>query len=160
MSLSVANPWRWLQIIAETCRNASVFRNWCNLLVIHLVYIYLSLHHHNATGSHKTQMCTTNTTKSNANQTISLQSKKRRRRWLGHIACKRDDNTRRTQFWSENMKYRDRSRNLSADGRMHRKQSVKVWNGSIWLRIRSGSGILLTRLRKLRVSESGKNFSG
>ena len=38
----ICDPWRWLQIFAETCRSGSLFMEKCNLLVINYVFMNVS----------------------------------------------------------------------------------------------------------------------
>jgi hypothetical protein len=52
-----------------------------------------------------------------------------------------------TNFWSENLKGIDHSKDLSVNGRIIlewilRRYGGKVWTGCIWLRMRTGSGLL------------------
>jgi hypothetical protein len=51
------------------------------------------------------------------------------------------------QFWSENLKERDHSENLGADGKVILeyilgKYGGNVWTGFIWLRIGTSGGLL------------------
>jgi hypothetical protein len=52
-----------------------------------------------------------------------------------------------TWFWCENLRERDDLEDPGVDGRIilrwiFRKWDVGVWTGSIWLRIRTGGGML------------------
>ena len=75
--------------------------------------------------------------------------KPRRMRWAGHIEHMGE---RRgfTTFWSGGLRERDNLEDPGVDGRIilrliFRKWDVGVWTLSIWLRIRTGGGLLSLR---------------
>jgi hypothetical protein len=63
-------------------------------------------------------------------------------RWMGHVARIGEEGC----IWCENLRERDNLEDPGMDGRMlgrvFRKWDVRVWTGSIWLRIGTDGGHL------------------
>jgi hypothetical protein len=80
--------------------------------------------------------------------TISRLIKSRRVTWARHVA-RREIWEVHTTFLSENLKGRDHFGDLNVDGNlilkwMLNKYVARVWNGFIWLRMLTSSGVLWT----------------